>query len=123
MRALIVDDDEVFCQLLAEVLEGKGIEAVWTTDSLSGYEMSLDYHYNLFILDICMPLLLGTELAEELKKNNPGAKIILLSAFADESLLERSKHLGIPLLSKPFNPDCLLEVISQLLGPQRGKCG
>jgi DNA-binding response OmpR family regulator len=121
MRALIVDDDETFCQLLTEVLERKGIEAVWTTDSLSGYEMSLGYPYDFFILDVRMPLLLGTELTEELKKENPGAKIILISAFADESLLETSKNLGAPLLSKPFSPDRLLRVISQILGPQTGK--
>jgi CheY-like chemotaxis protein len=41
MRVLIVDDDETFCQLLAEVLEGRGIKVVWTTDGLAGYEMSL----------------------------------------------------------------------------------
>ena len=118
MRALIIDDDEISCQLLTEVLERKGIEAVWTTDSLAGYEMSLLHHYDLFILDVRMPLLLGTELPEGLKKDNPGAKIILISAFADEALVEASRGLGVPLLSKPFSPDCLLQVISEALGPQ-----
>jgi DNA-binding response OmpR family regulator len=35
VRVLIVDDDETFCQLLAEVLEDKGIQVVWTTDGYS----------------------------------------------------------------------------------------
>ena len=51
MRVLIVDDDEIFCQLLAEVLQNKGMQVVWTTDGLSGYEKSVYESYDLFIFD------------------------------------------------------------------------
>ena len=116
MRVLIVDDDETFCQLLAEVLEGRGIKVVWTMDGLEGYEMSLYEPYDLFILDHRMPLILGTELVEELKKDNPRAKIILISAFADETLQNQSKSLGVPVLSKPFSANRLLEAVETALG-------
>jgi DNA-binding response OmpR family regulator len=115
MRVLIVDDDETFCQLLAEVLEGRGIKAVWTTDGLAGYEMSLYESYDLFILDQRMPLVLGTELVEDLQRENPEVKVILTSAFADEELRKRSQRLGIPLLSKPFSAERLLDVVERTL--------
>ena len=102
MRVLIIDDDTTFCQLLAETLEGKGIEVEWTTDGFGGYEMSLDQPYDLFILDQRMPLVLGSELAEYLREDNPEAKIILTSAFADETLGDIAKRIDSPLLSKPF---------------------
>ena len=116
MRVLIVDDDETFCQLLAEVLEGKRINVVWTTDGLEGYEMSLYEPYDLFILDQRMPLIFGTELVQELKKDNPEAKIILISAFADEALLNKSQSLGVPVLSKPFSAKRLLQLVESALG-------
>lgn len=116
MRVLIVDDDETFCQLLAEVLENKGMQVVWTTDGLSGYEKSLYESYDLFILDERMPLVLGTELIEDLKRDNPQAKIILISAFADEALQKRTQSLGVPLLSKPFAAERLLETVARALG-------
>ncbi len=116
MRALIVDDDETSCQLLVKVLKRKGMEAEWTTDSLAGYNLSRHHHYDLFILDVRMPLLLGTELAEGLKKENPNAKIILISAFADEALQKTAQSLGVSLLSKPFTLDRLLEATSEILG-------
>jgi DNA-binding response OmpR family regulator len=116
VRVLIVDDDETFCQLLAEVLEDKGIQVVWTTDGLAGYEKSLYESYDLFILDERMPLVLGTELVEDLQRDNPQAKIILISAFADETLQERSQRLGVPLLSKPFAAERLLETVTGALG-------
>ena len=116
MRALIVDDDKTFCQLLAKVLKDKGIEAEWITDSLAGYDLSLHSSYDLFILDVRMPLLLGTEFAEGLKKENPKTRIILISAFADEALQTTAQSLGVTLLSKPFTPDRLLEVTAEVLG-------
>ena len=119
VRVLVVDDDETFCQLLAEILEGRGISVVWTTDGLKGYETSLYETYDLYILDQRMPLILGTELVEELKKDNPRAKIILTSAFADDALKTRMQSLGVPLLSKPFSANRLLHAVESLLGRSR----
>ncbi len=111
MRILIVDDDETFCRFLAEVLDRQGIQVVWTTDGLAGYEKSLYESFDLFILDERMPLVLGTELVEDLKNDNPRANIILISAFADEALQKQSQRLGVPLLSKPFAAESLIEMV------------
>ena len=111
MRVLVVDDDEIFCRLLAEILEGQGVEAAWTTDGVAGYEMASHHPYDVFIIDVRMPLVLGTELAEALKKDHPNAKIILVSAFADETLLDLSERIGVPVLSKPFSAKHLLEAV------------
>jgi DNA-binding response OmpR family regulator len=115
VRVLIVDDDETFCRFLAEVLEDKGIQVVWTTDGLAGYEKSLYESFDLFILDERMPLVLGTELVEDLKNDNPQAKIILISAFADKALQKQSQRLGVPLLSKPFAVERLLDLVEGAL--------
>jgi CheY-like chemotaxis protein len=115
MRALIIDDDQTFCEFLTEVLADKGIEGVWTTDGMEGYTMCCGQPFDLVISDIRMPSLLGTELAARLKRDNPHVKIILISAFADESTVDISTNLGVPLLSKPFVPDRLLQAIAQLL--------
>ena len=121
MRVLIIDDDKTFCELLAETLEGKGIEVEWTTDGFGGYEMSLDEPYDLFILDQRMPLVLGSELAEYLREDNPEAKIILTSAFADETLGDVAKRIDSPLLSKPFPSNRLLGLIKHLLSRSKGR--
>jgi two-component system response regulator HydG len=117
VRVLIIDDDATFCELLAETLEEKGMDVEWTTDGFGGYEMSLDQPYDLFILDQRMPLVLGSELAEYLREDNPEAKIILTSAFADETLSDIAKKIDSPLLSKPFAADRLLELIKRVLSP------
>jgi DNA-binding response OmpR family regulator len=114
VRVLIVEDDEIFCQFLTEILESKAIEVVRATDGLAGYEKAWSFPYDLFIFDVRMPGLLGSEIAEALKQKNPGTKIILISAFADETLCQAAANIGAPLLSKPFSADDLFEVIDKV---------
>ena len=121
MRILIIDDDEIFCRLLVEILEASGLQAIWTTDGLNGYEMLTHADYDLCIIDVRMPLILGTELAEAIREDRPQAKIILASAFADEALQDYARHKGIMLLSKPFTANRLLDTVELALGESIGR--
>jgi DNA-binding response OmpR family regulator len=115
LKVLIVDDDPIFCRFVAEVLEIEQIKSDWTTDGLKGYEMSLDGDYDIFIVDVRMPLILGTELAEEIRTDKPVAKIILISAFPDDALKRSSERLHVSLLSKPFSAPQLMQAVKKLL--------
>lgn len=115
MHVLVIDDDEIFCRLLVEILESKGIETTATTDGLAGYELLNHNRFDLFIIDVRMPLILGTELAEAIKETNAQARIILASAFADSKLADFAAEKGIFLLSKPFNLERLFETLEQAL--------
>ena len=95
MRILMVDDDKTFCEFLAEVLRRKGHYADWTTHGLEGYEMSLRKHYDLFVVDVRMFPLPGTELVAALKQQSPGTNIILISAFADETPRSTARSLAV----------------------------
>jgi DNA-binding NtrC family response regulator len=115
MHVLVIDDDEIFCRLLVEILESKGIETTATTDGLAGYELLIRNRFDLFIIDVRMPLILGTELAEAIKETNAQARIILASAFADSKLADFAAEKGLFLLSKPFNLERLFETVEQAL--------
>lgn len=115
MRILIVDDDKTFCQLLVEVLESSGYDVDWTNHALRAFKLSQRSYYDLFVFDVRMPVILGTELAEGLKEQSPGAKIILISAFADSTLSTAANKLGLPLLSKPFTTEDLLDLVDKTI--------
>jgi DNA-binding NtrC family response regulator len=108
---LVIDDDKTFCEFLVEILKQKGFQVTATTDGLAGYAMAVQDPYDLVIIDVRMPGVLGTELAESLKKEKPELKVILISAFADEPLARTAAGLGAPLVSKPFSANRLYEVI------------
>ena len=115
MHALVVDDDATYCQLLTKILQSEGLDTEWTTDSLVGYDMALRNQYDLYVLDVRMPGLLGTELVEGVKAEYPHAKILLISSFADLVLQQTAHDLGVALLSKPFTPEQFLAEVTQVL--------
>jgi YesN/AraC family two-component response regulator len=89
-----------------------------STDGVDGYEKAWAYSYDLFILDVRMPGLLGTEIAEAIRQKSTAAKIILISAFADETLRQAAEKLRAQLLSKPFSADDLFRVIDRARSEQ-----
>ena len=121
MQILVIDDDETFCRLLVEILEEMGMQPAWTTNGLTGYEMISRDNFELCIIDVRMPLVLGTDLAEAIREDHPHVKIILASAFADETLQDYAKRKGILLLSKPFSPSRLLDMVELALGESIGR--
>ena len=121
MRVMVIDDDEVFCRLLGEILEENGIEAVCKTNGLDAYEILTRDPYDLCIIDVRMPLITGTELAEAIIEDRPQLKIILASAFADQALQEYAKRKGIFLLSKPFSKLQLFDTVEIALGESIGR--
>jgi CheY-like chemotaxis protein len=114
MRVIIVDDDVTFCRLLAEVLEDEGIEVRWTTEGSECWRLWSTGDFDLVISDVYMPSMLGTELISRLRETDPDARAILVSAFADQALVDVSRAMGVALLSKPFDRRRLLEVIAQV---------
>ena len=121
MRILVVDDDEIFCRLLVEFLEQVGIEATSRTDGLEAFELLNREAYDLCIIDVRMPLILGSELAEAIQEAHPQIKIILASAFPDRALQEYASRKGILLLAKPFTRLQLFDTVKSVAADAIGR--
>jgi two-component system, NtrC family, response regulator HydG len=118
MRILVIDDDAIFSRYLAEVLQHLGHEPEWVTDGFLAFERCLRNAYDLVICDVRMPLILGTELVAEIRRDLPELPIVLISAFADDQLEAQAHERGAWLLSKPFDAAVLGEVLERASGPQ-----
>ncbi|SAK62025.1 sensor histidine kinase/response regulator [Caballeronia temeraria] len=69
------------------------------------------YGFDLVLSDVQMPgRMNGIDLAEQIMARLPSQKLMLMTGYADE--LERAKHLGVPILAKPFDMDDLLKLIA-----------
>ena len=119
MRILVIDDDATFSRYLAEVLSHLGHVAEWVTDGLVGFEQCLRNAFDLVICDVRMPLILGTELVAELRRDLPELPVILISAFADDQLAAQAHERGAWLLSKPFDAAVLGEVLERAANAPR----
>jgi len=72
--------------------------------------------FDLVLIDIIMPGMNGTELAEVLLEREPQQSVVLMSAFAPSGLAELRAATGlIPVLKKPIDAPQLTRVLDQVL--------
>ncbi len=118
-RILIVDDESVIADTLAEMLRRNGYVAEVAYDGARALEAVLLSPPELVITDVALPGISGVELAITIKRVIPECKILLCSGQASTPELVRS-HQGAPydfaLLSKPVPPSDLLALVKDRLG-------
>jgi CheY-like chemotaxis protein len=116
---LVVDDDEVIRQLISLNLELEGFEVHEAVDGVDALRMAAQVHPSVITLDIMMPNMDGWDAAARLRSDPLTAhvKVVLLSARAQEADVRRGTRLGVDAyLTKPFDPDDLVEVVRRLAG-------
>ena len=118
-RVLVVDDDDVIRQLISVNLELEGFEVATAVDGQDCLEKVKAVRPDVITLDIMMPRLDGWEAASRLRADPDTAdiKVVLLSARAQEADLERGSRIGVDAyLTKPFDPDELIDIVRRLAG-------
>jgi CheY-like chemotaxis protein len=118
-RVLVVDDDDVIRQLITVNLELEGFEVETAVDGQDCLDKVKAFGPDVITLDIMMPRLDGWEAADRLRADpeTAGIKVVLLSARAQEADLQRGSRMGVDAyLTKPFDPDELIETVRRLAG-------
>jgi CheY-like chemotaxis protein len=131
MRILIAEDDLHSLDMCAKALEFKGHEVIGTTngqDCLRTYqksalksekgeqELSFNRPFDAVILDYKMPKMDGKQVAKEILAINPDQRIIFISAYVKETLMDSVKELNqvMELIQKPFEPDVLVDLVENV---------
>jgi CheY-like chemotaxis protein len=116
-RVLVVDDDDVIRQLITVNLELEGFDVVTAFDGQDALDKVKDAGVSVVTLDVMMPRVDGWEAAARLRNDPDTAhiKVVLLSARAQEADLQRGEKIGVDAyLTKPFDPDELIDIVRRL---------
>lgn len=120
-RVLVVDDEEGIRVLCRVNLELGGYEVIEAADGVEALEMARSNRPDLIFLDIMMPRMDGWEVLEHLKEeaSTSSIPVVLLTARTSEEDQIRGWGEGIlEYLSKPFNPQRLVEWAEQAMTPR-----
>jgi CheY-like chemotaxis protein len=110
VRVLVLDDNVDVAQGVAEILELSGYEVTLVHDAQSAVTAYCNGNVDMGLFDVRMPGMNGVEAFHEIKRRRPDASIILMSGFADDELVTSALTNGaLGLLSKPFEPDEMLQ--------------
>jgi DNA-binding response OmpR family regulator len=117
-RILIIDDELDFVKMLRARLQIAGYEVLAAEDGSKGVQIARREKPDMIILDIMMPGMDGHAVCDMLKKSTLtwSIPVIYLTARTGQSdeLLALEKGAKY-FLTKPYNPDVLLEMIKSAL--------
>lgn len=113
---LVIDDSPFASQHIKDIVEEYDYEVIgYARNGEEGIEKYKELHPQFVILDIIMPGIDGLETAELLLKEDPQAKIMMLSSLCDAGTLQEVKSIGLKyLIPKPLEKDVLLATLELL---------
>ena len=116
-RVLVVDDAEGLRYLAKRLLERQGYTvavAANTDEAMKRFEE--DPSIDLLLTDVVMAGGSGPELTERLIKMRPALKVIYMSGYTDETIVQHGVlKPEIAFLHKPFTADALGRKIREVL--------
>jgi CheY-like chemotaxis protein len=122
-RRILVVDDEPHIRLLIlqalEELEDDGVEFSSAANGQQALELITTEHPRLVFLDVMMPIMSGFDVCRAVKRELGLADVhvVLLTAKGQEVDRQKGAEVGADLyMTKPFDPDELLQQARQVLG-------
>jgi two-component system chemotaxis response regulator CheY len=116
-KILIVDDAEFLRVRITKMLSGDGFEVFEADNGLKAVATYKQIHPDLVLMDVTMPEMDGLSALKEIRSFDPQAKVIMLTALGQESVvLEAVKSGARDFVVKPFERDRVMGAIHKLIG-------
>jgi len=116
-NVLVVDDEEIVCEIIRESLAGMGHHVVTANDGETASRFVKEDHFDIVFLDVSMPGKNGLEVLKELKSIDPRLRVVMISGSPDENLADKVITQGaFSFLKKPFSLHELRGVVANILG-------
>ncbi len=110
---LIVDDDPLICELLAEITQGQNYNTVSVQSGESALQELDKEHFDLIFLDLILPGINGIDLLKAIKEKDKESIVVIVTGHADESIALEAMSLGpLLLIRKPFREKDIIEALS-----------
>jgi two-component system response regulator HydG len=121
-KILLIEDDISFCKLLEKFLIKKAFDV---TIAFSAEEARLAIKkesFDLILTDLRLPDSDGIGLMTEFKTSYPEIPVVLMTGYSDvNTAVKAIKNGAADYISKPFNPDEVLLVITNALKAPQAK--
>ncbi|HEY5926293.1 MAG TPA: HD domain-containing phosphohydrolase [Kofleriaceae bacterium] len=119
-RILVVDDERVIREILAEFLTLEGFSVNTVEDGEKALTELRLHPYDLLITDLKMPRLSGLQLLERIESERLGVLTVLMTGFGTvETAIEAMKKGAYDYLLKPFKVEEVIHVVERALYRQR----
>ena len=116
----IIDDEPVIRDVLAQLLTSEGYEVEISSSGEEALEKFPSQSFDVILLDLLMPGMDGIEVLRRIRRVDPLATVIIITAYGSvESAIEAMKIGAHDYVQKPFKHDDLLLVLEKALERKR----
>ncbi len=118
---LLIDDDELLCEMLAFYLELAGYQVVQAVNGKEGLARLQERQFDLILLDLLMPEMDGIRFLRQLSALprlplKPLPRVLVLSASATADVVGALDFPSVAgVFRKPVQPPVLIERIAAIL--------
>lgn len=95
LRILVVDDDQDFAAGVADVLELNGHETAVAHSGEEALETFTETEFDVTFMDVKLPGWNGVQSFREFRRRFPGAKVIMMTAFSLDNLVDVTTEKGV----------------------------
>ncbi|MEA3522855.1 MAG: response regulator transcription factor [Campylobacterota bacterium] len=121
-KILVLEDDLLFGETLQDFLEDADCSVTYCRNGEEALEATYSNRFDLYLLDINVPLIDGVTLLGELRGANDTTAAIYLTSHTDKETLSRAfKNGADDYLKKPFDMDELMLRIYALMRRTKGE--
>ena len=114
-RVLVIDDDEMYAEMVVAALERAGYQAKTAGNGIEGVHRMLEFRPDLIILDLIMPRMDGFETCRRIREISD-VPVIMLTGVIGSSSEVRGLGEGADLyMTKPFEIELLLARVQAVL--------
>ena len=115
-KALVIDDDEIYLDLLCIVLSKEGFTVVSTADAPQGVLLFKQHRPAIVLLDLGLPSMSGLEVLREIRTIDPDAKVIVITGYGSAESSSASMRMGaLEFIEKTADLETMIGKIKKAL--------
>lgn len=120
-KVLVVDDEKLIRDIVADFLTLEGYTVRTASDGLSATAELQRSRYDVVITDLKMPNMGGLDLLAEIRRSNPETLTVVMTGFGTvESAIKAMKEGAYDYVLKPFKVEQLVELVKHGLDARAG---
>lgn len=115
-KLLVVDDQMGVRRLLYEAFQEDDFEVRMAGSGLEAIDIIGEFAPDLILLDMKMPGMNGLETLAEIKRLNPKASVIMMTAYGELEIVSEALRLGArEYVTKPFDINVLRDLAKKVI--------
>jgi CheY-like chemotaxis protein/anti-sigma regulatory factor (Ser/Thr protein kinase) len=116
-RILVVDDDRGLSLALSTLLTDAGHDVATTGDGADALALLRQRAFDIVLLDVGLPTMSGLDVLAQARALPTPPRIIIMTADdTPETVLESVRGQAFRYVRKPFPPNAIIEIVSEVLG-------